>query len=494
MPKLSDIKKKNKANNSLKTDVRIGHIDESISEIFHVPIDKKLNSQTDNKQVTNGQQTGNKINPDKVTSNRRQIDDIGTTQGQHGDSLGTNGPVKQTSTKHKSINDLGTRKGQHRDSLGTSLEKSSENTTKNKELSKLTGQHRDSLETTWGQLRDNIGTESGTGLGTTQGQHRDNLGTDIVISGKSISHISGAQLVILKYLFGICRANASFSTGSVSIDHLSEELKLKKETAKKSIQRLINKGYLERSEFFRGRSGWTIYLMNESIFRELSLCLRDNIGTSWGQHRDVLGTESGTESGTNPPSSSISSFIYKENTTTNEQPFNPADVPGQQHLGPQFDTDWQNIDITPLASIGFTNNHLSQIFTKNELTPKQVQDSINAFAFDLEENKRGEKIKTSPLNLFMGILKGGNPYNPPKNYESDEDRVLREQVEAEREKLEKRRQMQSELNELKYQNWLLDLTIEKKLEILDVPQGFFDKMPVEAIQEGLKKHFEMKVL
>ena len=94
----------------------------------------------------------------------------------------------------------------------------------------------------------------------------------------------------------------------------------------------------------------------------------------------------------------------------------------------------------------------------------------------------------------MGILKGGNPYNPPKNYESDEDRVLREQVEAEREKLEKRQQMQFELKELKYQNWLMDLSVEKKIEILDVPQTFFEKIPIEAIESGLKKHFEMKVL
>ena len=42
-------------------------------------------------------------------------DNIGTTQGQHGDSLGADGPVKETSTKHKPINDLGTRKGQLRD-------------------------------------------------------------------------------------------------------------------------------------------------------------------------------------------------------------------------------------------------------------------------------------------------------------------------------------------------------------------------------------------
>ena len=179
---------------------------------------------------------------------------------------------------------------------------------------------------------------------------------------------------------------------------------------------------------------------------------------------------------------------------TMDPPFNPADVPGQQQLGSQFDSNWQNIDITPLASIEFTNNHLSQIFTKNELTPKQLQDSINAFAFDLDENKRGEKIKASPLNLFMGILKNGSAYNPPKNYESDEDRLLREQVEAEREKLEKRHQMQSELKELKYQNWLLDLSVDKKLEVLDVPLNFFEKMPIEAIESGLKKHFEMKVL
>jgi hypothetical protein len=46
--------------------------------------------------------------------------------------------------------------------------------------------------------------------------------------------------------------------------------------------------------------------------------------------------------------------------STNDQTFNPADVPGQQQLGPQFDTDWQNIDISPLQSIGLPNHHLSQ--------------------------------------------------------------------------------------------------------------------------------------
>ena len=40
----------------------------------------------------------------------------------------------------------------------------------------------------------------------------------------------------------------------------------------------------------------------------------------------------------------------------------------------------------------------------------------------------------------------------------------------------------------------LDLSVDNKIEILDVPQSFFEKMPIEAIESGLKKHFEMKVL
>ena len=300
------------------------------------------------------------------------------------------------------------------------------------------------------------------------------------------------ERLILNGIYNICTNTGERTTPPFKYSYLALILDLKNgEVVRKTISRMITKGFLKKDLSKPGRSGFVSVEIPIYIYKEISL-LKPASGTNTEQMRNNSGTIPGTISGTRLPSSSISFNNINKELTTNEYPFNPADVPGQQQLGPQFDSDWQNIDITPLASIGFSNNHLSQLFTKNELTPKQVQESINAFAFDLEENKRGEKIKTSPLNLFMGILKGGSPYNPPKNYESDEDRVLREQVESEREKLEKRQQMQAELKELKYQNWLLDLSIEKKLDILDVPQAFFEKMPIEAIQEGLKKHFEMK--
>ena len=50
------------------------------------------------------------------------------------------------------------------------------------------------------------------------------------------------------------------------------------------------------------------------------------------------------------------------------------------------------------------------------------------------------------------------------------------------------------MKKLNRHNWLLDLNIDDKLFILDVPESYFIKIPIEAIEEGLKKHFEMKVL
>ena len=53
-----------------------------------------------------------------------------------------------------------------------------------------------------------------------------------------------------------------------------------------------------------------------------------------------------------------------------------------------------------------------------------IQESINAFAFNLKENNKGKGLKTSPLNYLMGILRSGIPYAPPSNYESPESRAM----------------------------------------------------------------------
>jgi hypothetical protein len=318
------------------------------------------------------------------------------------------------------------------------------------------------------------------------------------IANKNPFQLVGNEQKFLYFIFNLCKKTASLETPNLSLEYIVSELNLNsKQLAKNIIHRVCKKKIVSKKASKTGRGGWSKFSLPDEIYNKL-YSERDSKQIANGQQTDSKQIAKGIAKGiATPPSSSINNNINNILTTplmtSGDGDTNIATNENQCHL--EFtDHDWQSIDITPLQCIGFTHNHLSQIFTMGHLNARQVKNSIEAYAFDLKENKRAEKVKTTPLNLFMGILKKGQEYSPPKNYESEEDRVLREQVELERERLKKREEMQGELNDLKYQNWLLDLTIEKKLEILDVPHKFFDKMPVEAINEGLRKHFEMKVL
>ena len=86
--------------------------------------------------------------------------------------------------------------------------------------------------------------------------------------------------------------------------------------------------------------------------------------------------------------------------------------------------DWLNIDIEPLKDIGFTKTHLEQIASQKLLLPEIVQNSIYAFSFDLVENNKAKELKGQPINFFMGILRKGNPYASPANYESPKDKAI----------------------------------------------------------------------
>jgi hypothetical protein len=136
-------------------------------------------------------------------------------------------------------------------------------------------------------------------------------------------------------------------------------------------------------------------------------------------------------------------------------------------------------------------HHLLQIAKHGKLSQQMVQDSIHAFAFDLEVNKRHEKIKGSPLNYFMGILKGGSVYLPPHNYESPQARSLR--LYAERQASLKAQQdaIEKSARELAFETWLKEMSESERKAILspDVAQVSF--MGPKMLQ--WKKYFEIEV-
>lgn len=111
-----------------------------------------------------------------------------------------------------------------------------------------------------------------------------------------------------------------------------------------------------------------------------------------------------------------------------------------------FPQEWMTIDFSLLSPIGFSMNHLTQIFQKSGLPLDAVQDSINAFAFDLFQNGK-EKSVSTPLKMFMGILVKGQVYNAPDNYESPKDKAMRLYIEQKRREKEKRKVMEEEARE-----------------------------------------------
>ena len=159
-------------------------------------------------------------------------------------------------------------------------------------------------------------------------------------------------------------------------------------------------------------------------------------------------------------SSSSSSYINNINTTTT----------GDEHKNQKayvLSDEWKSINIEPLNSIGFTSTHLAQIASQNLLSAAIVQDSINAFAFDLQENKKGASIKKGdPTNFFMGILRNGKPYAPPSNYESPQDKAMRIYLDRKREAEQSRAAMEKEAFDYAFKDWFSKLSDEEKIRLL----------------------------
>ncbi|MGE0633917.1 MAG: hypothetical protein AB7O96_16000 [Pseudobdellovibrionaceae bacterium] len=160
------------------------------------------------------------------------------------------------------------------------------------------------------------------------------------------------------------------------------------------------------------------------------------------------------------------------------------------------------IDISPLASIGFTSKHCEQLTSRHD--HETLQNSIDAFAFDLQVNKKAKSIKGPPLNFFIGIMRKGS-YLVPENFESRKNRILRLEREviekAEREKQETLVAMQREKNEHRrtvlrkivdqeFEKWIRSLSETQRKGI--VPP-FAQRSPTIELA-CLRSHFEEQIL
>ena len=99
------------------------------------------------------------------------------------------------------------------------------------------------------------------------------------LSETSNKHITLPDLVMLsgsekKAVINLCgnkekHIDGKLITKPVNIANMSKETEISIVTLKKSIQRLENKGFINRINFKSGRDGWTVYSIPTSIYKEL---------------------------------------------------------------------------------------------------------------------------------------------------------------------------------------------------------------------------------
>ena len=292
-----------------------------------------------------------------------------------------------------------------------------------------------------------------------------------------ISTLVGHERHLLLFIFDECRIIGALVTSPLTLSKIKEELKTPSgSTAKTIIARLIEKGFIVRGKAKTGRGGWMTFRLEREVFQRL-LIETDYKRTTNRPQMDDKETTKQTTQRTTEPSSSSSFLDLDTNKLTNT---------GSPDLSSDLPPDWSKIDSSPLSQIRFGRPQLAQLTRVGNLTADQVQESIYAFAFDLEVNGKGREINGHALNYFMGILRKG-PYAPPANYEAPDVRQLRLYLEAKEREQKMREELETRLEIAEFDSWVNGLSSEEKVQF--VPSTDFAKPGSPGHNVQLKQYF-----
>ena len=277
----------------------------------------------------------------------------------------------------------------------------------------------------------------------------------------------GLQKNLLNFIFNNCVNNGSKESPYYSAGHLAHYLEVSNDSIKSAIRQLRIKGLLEKTNFKDGRGGGTKFLIPDLIYRDLLSESRLKVEQKQVISGLKVGLEVGQQVGQSLPSSS--SFNI---TTTNYK----ADALAK-------------IELTEgLTLIGFNQGHIEQLLRDSSLSLEEIQNSLNAFAFDLGFEDVKRKVR-SPIGLIMKLLKNGQAYISEKGYESEEDRIYRELIERADKKNEEKKNLKAKLVEIKFEEWLNDISDDDKRKLAE-PIGEFMGM---IHRQELKEYFKREV-
>jgi hypothetical protein len=253
--------------------------------------------------------------------------------------------------------------------------------------------------------RGAIGEQSDNNKGLIQGTHQGTIGeqSQPFLFASSIHLLVGNERRFIDYVFLKCLSQGSFDTGPITLDEITSKLNMNAEVLKMVVKRLCKKQYILRTGGKRGKGGFTQFAIGRELYQKMlldrelqrpddfSTSNREQIGSNWGSNK-------GSNKGTGLSSSS-SDFNNNNITSTSVSESKPNDLP----------EDWLQIQ-TPenVKAIGFGQTQIKQLFQLHSISASEVQESLEAFAYDLEVgevNSRGSK-----LGFLMGILRRSGAY------------------------------------------------------------------------------------
>jgi len=247
--------------------------------------------------------------------------------------------------------------------------------------------------------------------------------------------VGSIQRKIVFFIVDLCIARKQLSSGPITHEMFLDFCQTNINIIKNAVQRLIKKGFFVRETGKKGKGGFCSFLIPEIL-------------------RDVVVQEMQQPTPERKPIEQRTNFLKEEmlfpKTSKNFLP-----------------EEWASIDFFPLENIGFSINHIEQLYKLNKFTAQQIQESIYAFDFDLKENDKGKSLRVGPLNYFVGILRNGVPYAPPQNYENPLEKALKFYISLNERREQKQQELEQKALEMAFAEWEKKLSNEEVFQICE---------------------------
>ena len=278
-------------------------------------------------------------------------------------------------------------------------------------------------------------------LNSTQTVHKQDTNGTQDTGCEELKLLSGFQQLLSHHIIDICISKESLSIDNISGRYLKNFAKdngYSPSSIKETITRLHTKGIIRKSMGRVGRNGYYNFYISEQIRNAYLMIKRYTNGTQMVHKQDTDSLKPETTSS----SINLIEYINKE----------------------------------PLSDIGFTTNHLKDI--QNALTDQgkefdadRIQNSIYSLAHDMKNGFN----HPSPINLIVGLLRKGVPYNASKpGYENPEEKAI---------KIDNERKQEAKKAKEKAEEWILNEEFEKWYT--KTTREELDKLIIEKEGEGM---------